>query len=194
MSLKEIILYFFPFTTSEAYMALAPFIASALVLGAAGALGTLVTGRYVAGRVSKAYGRSVRSRKRRASDSRRSSAQVPTKYRSDDPRRISPRDVRMLILFILTLSILTGSVLGLSAAYLDISRRDPVSGLYQIQSVHAQPAGQGMIQVVHLYSQEKVTLFFRRSSSMEQPLERGRYRLEYLPRTRMLTHIEALTP
>ena len=98
----------------------------------------------------------------------------------------------MLFLFLLALSILTGSIIGLTAAAGDISRRDPVSGMYQILSVQSRPGGQGMLQAIHMFDQQRVILFYQPSSLTAELTPRARYRMEYLPRTRVLIRAERL--
>lgn len=194
MNIREIIVFLFPFTTSEAYMTLSSFIAATAVLGIIGAAGSFLSGRYIADRIGRAYGRSQRARKRKTKAPQRSTARKPARYRADDPRRITTRDIRILFLFLLALAILTGSVIGLVAASGDISRRDAVSGIYQIIALQSRPGGQGMIQAIALFNQEAVTLFYQPSSTSEELVIRARYRLEFLPRTRMLIRAERLEP
>jgi hypothetical protein len=194
MNLREILIFLFPFTTSEAYATLSSFIAATAVLAIIGAAGSFLSGRFVADRIGRAYGRSQRARKRKSTATQRSSVRKPTRYRADDPRRISTRDIRIFFLFLLSLAVLTGSIIGLVAASGDIARRDAVTGMYQILSLQTRPGGQGMIQAVALFDQQSITLFYQPSLSNEPLVVRARYRLEYLPRTRMLIRAVRLEP
>ena len=155
---------------------------------------SFLSGRYIAERIGKAYGRSQRSRRRKKTADKRSTVKKPARYRTDDPRRISSRDIRMLFLFMLALAVLIGSIIGLSAAAGDITKRDSVSGLYQIVSVQSRPGSQGMIQALQMFDQQQITLFYQPSVYSETFAVRARYRLEYLPRTRVLLRAEPLEP
>jgi hypothetical protein len=186
LSIKDLILFLFPFTTSEAYVLLSPLVTTCLFLAVITAPAVFFSGRYLTDRTSKAMARNRRSRRR--STSRTVTTAKTLRYRSDDPRRIQPKDYRLFLVFVIAFSIFLGSLAGLSAAARDVSQREPVQDMYQIMYVDSRHDGQHMIEAAHIVTREIIVLFYNDEMMTDDIKVLEKYRLGYLPMTHILVY------
>ncbi len=189
MSAKDMILFFFPFTTTQVYETLAPFLLTSVVLFLLSATALFFASRYLLSRIGKALGKARRQRRKK--NRKTVSVKKPQRYRSDDPRRITPKDLRIFILFCCTLAAFFSAVVGVTAAAGDIYQRDPVSGLYQIREVTALPGERKVLRATSLTAPSEIILYVD-SQIDPLPNKHKHYRLYYYPRTRAVVQVVEL--